>query len=568
MEAIKTNFKYVLCLWLLFMGFFGFNQTFAQLPLLSQAEYFYDTDPGYGNGINIPVESNSIIDVTFEMDVSGLSTGFHKAYFRTKDENNVWGLTNVIDIYVGENQQNPQPLPEIIHAEYFLDTDPGEGNGNSIPVAGGTVIDTDFEIGLAGVSPGFHKAYFRTKDENNVWSLTNVMVIYVVVNYQTLHINIPAGWSGISSFVVPDDPSVETIFEPVVDEIVILQNFDGMYWPFAGVNTIGNWDDMDGYQIKMETAQQVTFTGTIQDNLVANLTEGWNYLPVLNPCDNITVDLFSQITGNLQIVKEVAGYNVYWPEFGVSTLDEIIPGKAYFVLVDDDVVVEFPECSFKSSALSGQVGNQTLTGFQTLSGLNLPKTPITHIIAIPGEAISGLSDGDIIGVFGPSGHCYGAISIALENLALTVFGDDPTTPQIDGMTESEYMQFRVCNPETGKEYPLNVEFDGKMPQGGYFVHHGLSAVKSIQATGIKEFEENPILISVYPNPSSGIFNIQLMNTTDIVGWEIVNIHGSTIIKGFDQVNGIIIDLSSHPKGIYYLKITHEETQVVEKLMLQ
>ena len=49
---------------------------------------------------------------------------------------------------------------------------------------------------------------------------------------------------------------------------------------------------------------------------------------------------------------------------------------------------------------------------------------------------------------------------------------------------------------------------------------------------------------------------------------VVNIHGSTITKGNGQANNFSIDLSSYPKGIYYLKITHEETQTVKKLVLQ
>lgn len=59
-------------------------------------------------------------------------------------------------------------------------------------------------------------------------------------------ITLPGGWSGISSFVVPDNPNVEAIFAPVVDELVILKNFDGVYWPDAGVNSIGNWNDHAG----------------------------------------------------------------------------------------------------------------------------------------------------------------------------------------------------------------------------------------------------------------------------------------------------------------------------------
>jgi hypothetical protein len=155
---------------------------------------------------------------------------------------------------------------------------------------------------------------------------------------------LPAGWSGISSWIVPADADVEAIFSPVVDDLVILQNFDGVYWPDAGVNSIGNWNGHDGYMIKMESARQLTFSGEMQSNKTIELNPGWNYLPVLNDCEMSVDALLSQISANIQIVKEIAGPNIYWPEFGIATLDVIVPGKAYFVLVDEGVTVEFPEC--------------------------------------------------------------------------------------------------------------------------------------------------------------------------------------------------------------------------------
>ena len=208
--------------------------------------------------------------------------------------------------------------------------------------------------------------------ENTVYDISQTMVftsncsfgdlleplqLFMAIQHQQTII-IPAGWSGISSYVVPNDPDVEGIFASIVNELLILQNFEGMYWPDGDVNSLGNWDSHSGYQIKLQTAQEFTLSGVIQNNLIANLSAGWNYLPVLNTCDNPVEDLFSPIINHLQIVKEVAGPKVYWPQFGINTLDKIIPGKAYFVLVDADVEVEFPECRL------------TLTGASTQSSLD------------------------------------------------------------------------------------------------------------------------------------------------------------------------------------------------------
>jgi len=354
----------------------------------------------------------------------------------------------------------------------------------------------------------------------------------------------------------------------------------------------------------MESAQQVTFSGSMQDNLTANLNAGWNYLPVLNACSSEAEELFAQISGNLQIVKEVAGIGVYWPQFGVNTLGEIQPGKTYFILVDEVVEVEFPECLTPSNSPSRgrtdpssekqrDMNNQSdftdvhrnvealrggtpfplrgRAGDGVIAWNEVIKTPITHTIAFPQENLEGIQEGDIITIYNQSGLCCGAAVYQDQNLVLTAFGDDPTTTQIDGMTEGEPLQFRIFNPSTGIENPLQIVFDEQMPQSGYFVNHGLSAVKDLQITGLDENRDAGIGFSIYPNPSSGIFHVATLTgfeTLSGFAWEVTDIQGSIIAQGNDPINDFTIDISSHPKGIYYLKITKGELQMVRKLVLQ
>ena len=45
-------------------------------------EYYFDTDPGFGNGISVPLTAGTVTNTTFDIDVSGLSPGYHKVYFR------------------------------------------------------------------------------------------------------------------------------------------------------------------------------------------------------------------------------------------------------------------------------------------------------------------------------------------------------------------------------------------------------------------------------------------------------------------------------------------------------
>jgi hypothetical protein len=361
----------------------------------------------------------------------------------------------------------------------------------------------------------------------------------------------------------------------------------------------------------------------MQENLTANLTAGWNYLPVLNACDNNVEDLFAPVIGHVQIVKEVAGWGVYWPQYGVNTLGDVVPGKAYFVLVDEDVEVEFAPCT-RSNFLSdktpsnspsrgrtepasqkqidknNQSDNSAVRSSVAALRVGTPlslrrgaggevspcvatpspegegwgevlKTPLTHTIAFPETILEDFEEGDFITIYNQNGLLCGAALVQNQNLVLTAFGDDPTTPQVDGLTEGEAMQFRVFNPKTGKEFPLEVKFDESLPQGGYFVNHGLSAVKGIETTGLEEMATSGINLSVYPNPSTGIFHVETQSGFETLtgfAWEISNTHGSIIAKGISQSNDFKIDISKHPKGIYYLKISQEELQTIKKLVLQ
>ncbi|MDP1725585.1 MAG: T9SS type A sorting domain-containing protein [Bacteroidota bacterium] len=61
-------------------------------------------------------------------------------------------------------------------AEYFLDTDPGKGNGTAISFTPAT--DIALSIPLSTVSKGFHVFYVRVKDSLNHWSHLQSAPIY------------------------------------------------------------------------------------------------------------------------------------------------------------------------------------------------------------------------------------------------------------------------------------------------------------------------------------------------------------------------------------------------------
>jgi polyhydroxybutyrate depolymerase len=75
-------------------------------------------------------------------------------------------------------------------------------------------------------------------------------------------------------------------------------------------------------------------------------------------------------------------------------------------------------------------------------------------------------------------------------------------------------------------------------------------------------------LTVYPNPSNGIFNIALNENSNAV-IKIVNVLGETILEKITTDNIITIDLTDYPEGIYFYQIANKTGALKSgKLMVQ
>lgn len=159
---------------------------------------------------------------------------------------------------------------------------------------------------------------------------------------QTIQLN--AGWSGISSFVVPANPALEDLLAPVEDELIILVGQEGIYYPETGTNTLIDWDAQTGYAVKMNAPAQLTFSGTEMASMAVNIPAGWSYLPVLSACE-VSVQELIDAHSEIVMIKEIAGYNLVWPENSINTLGQLVPGKAYYILTNAGFSLTFPGCN-------------------------------------------------------------------------------------------------------------------------------------------------------------------------------------------------------------------------------
>jgi len=158
------------------------------------------------------------------------------------------------------------------------------------------------------------------------------------------NIELPGGWSGISSYLIPMNQQVNYIFEPVIDNFILMSNNYQVYWPDQGINTINNWNTSQGYFLKMKNPAVLTFKGIVEAGKSLSLSSGWSIMPVLSSCPVAVDQLFAAYPNELVMVKEVAGWKVYWPGMGINSLQLLAPGKSYFVLTNNPVNIVFQTC--------------------------------------------------------------------------------------------------------------------------------------------------------------------------------------------------------------------------------
>ena len=226
--------------------FYLFDSTITISPLLTGGEYFWDTDPGFGNGNPIAVNTDSLVQIADTISIAGLSTGIHTLYIRVVDTNQVWSQVYTRTVFIVDDNNGLDPL--IVAAEYFIDIDPGLGLGTPIAVDSGSVIDTNFTVNTAGLSIGAHKLYVRTLDDLGNWSLTFVRDIVIIPDGATsssplivaaeyFFNNDPGFGNGITISNFSPDSIVNIVSTLPVDTLPV--GFHTIY--IRTLDTNGNW---------------------------------------------------------------------------------------------------------------------------------------------------------------------------------------------------------------------------------------------------------------------------------------------------------------------------------------
>ncbi|MEA3444615.1 MAG: hypothetical protein U9R19_07790 [Bacteroidota bacterium] len=150
------------------------------------------------------------------------------------------------------------------------------------------------------------------------------------------------GWSIISTYIEAFELSTDSIFAPVINEIIILKNGDGdVFWP-PYLNMIGDLQVEQGYQVYMSSLQTLPVYGfaVIPQNIQIPLSQNWSIISYLRVSPGNVAQMLSSL-GNLVIIVKNGNGMVYWPPF-INDIGNMLPGQGYQIKLSSPGTLVYP----------------------------------------------------------------------------------------------------------------------------------------------------------------------------------------------------------------------------------
>lgn len=389
-----------------------------------------------------------------------------------------------------------------------------------------------------------HKGQFAANGVSKIITITEGSLA------ETQTITIQPGWNLISSYIQPSDADMANVFESLSEQLSIVKDEVGTaYIPSSAINNIGNWEVVEGYQVRVtgSTPIDLEIRGIKVDAALTSipLSRGWNLIPYLRESEQDIAVALNPVNSEVHIVKNIDG-QIYMPALGINNIENMKPGQAYWTKMNTNTSLDYT--ARMATPPSNMHTAQLIPNRYSIDRSGIHNA--TMILDTKGL----VAFGDEVGVFDAKGKLVGAAIYEDHVLAFSIWGDDPTTDAIDGLEEGDEFEIRVWNKATGTEgvFAFNANVD-------LYTTNGIIQAELLRTTSVPSLLEANSL-KLYPNPTrnNATLSIDLKTQVnvqatifDLSGKRLVDVAQEQMTDGSHELK---ISTAQLPSGLYHCRI--------------
>src|SRR5665647_700825 len=338
-----------------------------------------------------------------------------------------------------------------------------------------------------------------------------------IVSYTgyTQFITLRKGNNLFSTYLIPTNPTVDVVMGALVAQNALskVQDEAGNSYEYGDtyggwINKIGSISKTEGYSIIVNFNCTLQVTGQmIVLPLAIPLKKGWNIISYPRTDQVNAMYMIQSLIDQKRLVKvqDQLGNSIEniigsgW----VNNIGNFIPGQAYKINVNNDVILTIQQSYPKSAAVLATVEQPVYFSSQ-VEGNGVNHMNINFIDL----SQSGLSVGDEVAAF-DGDICVGALKITSDQLnsgiASLIASYLTNSVKQDGFKEGDPIQIYAWNHENGEKSTAMLDIvEGQMS----FEKNAsvLVQMKSL-SIGIMNIVDR-IKIDVFPNPSKGKITVR------------------------------------------------------------
>jgi hypothetical protein len=438
--------------------------------------------------------------------------------------------------------------------------------------------DDPYSIQDEGAEPGdtisfFVNGYPAMADGPRVWTEKgdSWQVCLDVASVEERIIVLKEGWNLISWNVDTPIDHLENLLAPVAGCVEVVLGFEGggfTYDPaLRDFSTLWNMDHFHGYWIKMTCQDSLTITGVpAAATTPISLETGWNLVSYLPDTAYLTPEALASIHNNLIVALGFDGVGLtYDPNLPLySNLTEMKPGLGYWLKVIQNETLIYlgigPSVIFERRI--ADMNRAAKVNSITASRLWL--SIYSHFLTLDGQVVS--SGSEVMAV-AADGRIVGAGTVGADGKFgfVSVYGDDPTTDEHDGLATGERFGIKINGVETSEQFTWS-EAGTRMELSTL-----TSKNSSLLPTGFYLDQNypnpfNPTTTISFSLPSGGHAALDVYN---ILGRKVITLFDGLATAGENQVVWEGVDAGGSPvaSGIYFYKLKTSAFEQTRKMVL-